>query len=398
MAIGLATMTYMAALTMLDWCLRQPTAPSVRGMLSSFVWQPMSGIITAHKAKQKAFNAAAAASEAPSELQPQQRTASQLLHETVGALLHLMVLMDVLSGILQCCFCYGDLPALHAVSVGNGQGIAVTALSYLIKAAAGFLLGMQLAFTYMGGRIALILFGYQDIGPVHIFDRPWMATSISDLWSNRWHQVLRYYFTGLGYSLAGALSGLLLQMLSSFGFVGAQTAGAAHQGGSSSKSSGSSNKSVNSSSSNNRLGAKGKAAGSSERKHGLHAQGDWQREVKKAARTLVVFAMSGVVHEYVVWAAFGVVTGKHFTFFMLHGLAALAEGLGANLVQSTGFGASFQAPIWLRRVWVLGFCLVTCPLFVDVLLEHRHFQNYVPPFIVPVTSLTMDSLGMCRCS
>jgi hypothetical protein len=95
MAIGLATMSYMAALTMLDWCFLQTTAPSVRAMLSSFVWQPMSGIMSAHKAKQKALHAAAASSEAPSEHHMQQRSASQLLRETLRALLHLLVLMDV---------------------------------------------------------------------------------------------------------------------------------------------------------------------------------------------------------------------------------------------------------------------------------------------------------------
>jgi type IV secretory pathway TrbD component len=295
-------------------------------------------------------------------------------------------------------FCYGDLPALHVESPDFGHGIAVIALRCLVKSVAGFLLGMQLAATFMGGRIALLVFGYKNIGPVHIFDQPWMATSVSDLWSNRWHQVLRYYFTGLGYSLADALSALLVQLLSSCKQLRTRSARHMKQGVNSSKGGGSSSSgSSSSSSTRSSIGGKGGAAGSNEHKLGSRAQLDWQREVKRATRTLVVFAMSGVVHEYIVWAAFGVVSGKHLAFFMLHGVAALAEGLAANLAQSTGFGASVHVPMWLRRVWVLGFCLVTSPLFVDVLLEHRHYQNYVPPVIVPVTALAMESLGLCKC-
>jgi hypothetical protein len=37
--------------------------------------------------------------------------------------------------------------------------------------------------------------------------RPWMATSITDFWSFRWHQTLRHTFTVLGRALAVSSSG-----------------------------------------------------------------------------------------------------------------------------------------------------------------------------------------------
>lgn len=402
MAIGLATMSYMAALTVLDWCLLQPadSAPSVRAVLSSFVWQSMSGIISAYNAKQKALAARSAAQHAVSgsskgaapEHQPQQQqqTTSQLLLETCSALLHLMVLMDIVSAILECCFCYGEMSALHLDSTGMGEGVAATAAAYLVKAVAGFLLGMQLAATHMMGRVALLFVGYSDVGPVYIFDKPWMATSISDLWSNRWHQVLRYYFTGLGYSLADWLSAALLQLLSGLGCSG-NAASSGKQGTNNSKG-------FDSSGSSSSMGRQGTAAGSANSRHQSVVQQGWQREVKRAIRTLVVFAISGVVHEYVVWAAFGVVSGKHLAFFMLHGCAVLAEGLAGKAVENSSLYGTLHVPMWLRRAWVLSFALMTCPLFVDVLLQHRHYQNYVPPFIAPVTTVVMENLGLCHCT
>lgn len=401
MAIGLATMTYMAALTMLDWCLLQAEVPSVRALLSSVVWQPMSGIISSHNAKQKALQARSApassqqaapisAESASSKAAPeQQHTASQLLLETVSALVRLFMLMDIVSAVLQCSFSYGDLPQLlvDPACSSLAMRIASLALIYLFKGVAGFLLGMQLAASYMMGRIVLLLFGYRDLGPVNIFDKPWMASSISDLWSNRWHQVLRYYFTGLGYSLADGLSGMLVRFISGFGF--ARSASGAQHGNHSSSSS--------SSSMRQKGGPPAAARDDTPKQHPVVQLG-WQREIKKMVRTLVVFAMSGVVHEYVVWAAFGAITGKHLAFFMLHGFAVLAEGLGAKLVKNVGCFGAIQVPMWLRRAWVVGFALVTCPLFVDVLLEHRHYQDYVPPFIVPVTTVALEQLGLCKCA
>jgi hypothetical protein len=403
-------MTYMAALTMLDWCLLRAEVPTVQTMLSSVVWQPMSGINSAHKAKLRALEAhcagptaqqpasvtAESASSCSKARDEQQHTARQLLLETVAALLRSMVVMDALSAILQCSFCYGNRPMLQFGATSTGSSgppiVAAWTLHHLFKGAAGFLLGMQLAASYMMGRIVLILFGFHDVGPVHIFDKPWMATSISDLWSNRWHQVLRFYFTGLGYSLADKLSSVLIQWV-----FGLRAMCASHSNSGAERDDYSS-----SSSSSSSIGEKGRASAATLKDRGpkqhLELQPSWQWELRKTVRTLVVFGMSGVVHEYVVWAAFGVLSGKHLAFFMSHGAAVLAEGFGAKLVSCPRFCGVYCVPLCLRRAWVLGFALVTCPLFVDVLLDHRHYQDYVPPFIVPVTAATMERLGLCKCA
>ncbi|KAN0128427.1 hypothetical protein V8E53_013816 [Lactarius tabidus] len=47
--------------------------------------------------------------------------------------------------------------------------------------------------------------------------RPWMATSIADFWSFRWHQCLRHIFVVFGARPGGALLGRLGAMLGAFG-------------------------------------------------------------------------------------------------------------------------------------------------------------------------------------
>jgi hypothetical protein len=49
---------------------------------------------------------------------------------------------------------------------------------------------------------------------------------------------------------------------------------------------------------------------------------------------LVVFALSGLLHEYGTWAGFGVATGWHMVFFMANGLAVLAENWAPAIVVS----------------------------------------------------------------
>ncbi|KAJ7593026.1 membrane bound O-acyl transferase family-domain-containing protein [Mycena floridula] len=40
-----------------------------------------------------------------------------------------------------------------------------------------------------------------------LFDKPWLATSVTEFWSRRWHQVFRDSFVGLGYAPGSALFG-----------------------------------------------------------------------------------------------------------------------------------------------------------------------------------------------
>eukprot|EP00879_Flechtneria_rotunda_P025095 GHRR01026646.1.p1 GENE.GHRR01026646.1~~GHRR01026646.1.p1 ORF type:complete len:177 (-),score=39.07 GHRR01026646.1:602-1132(-) len=64
MAIGLSTLCYMTALTMLDWSFLQPAASQggrkasmIKDVILSILWQPMSGVIAAQKVKRKKLQA-----------------------------------------------------------------------------------------------------------------------------------------------------------------------------------------------------------------------------------------------------------------------------------------------------------------------------------------------------
>jgi hypothetical protein len=404
----------MAALTMLDWCLLQSTAakPSVVEMLSSFVWQPMSGIIQSRRDNQAVQQTSSSMEEMqhedPGRKQEQfavqqqqqqlQRTPSkvQMLVENLNAMVRLMVVMDVMSSILGCMLCYGDFEACNwqsssllctsvpqiASAVHNAACYLTPLFSALASAVpsvlapmlfelcttvmAGFLLGVQLEFTYMCGRLVLIILGYPKIGPPFMFDKPWSALSLSELWSKRWHQVLRYYFTGLGYNLADKLTAAVVTGLSwllpgsSIVMVIKQQQQQQQQGQSPALSSA------------------------------------LQKQLKRAMRTLVVFAISGLVHEYVSWAAFGIWTWHQLAFFMFHAFAILFEDLGSKLMTCSG-RTSASVPMWLRRVWVLGFAAWTAPWFVNVYLHNQHYQNYVPPFLIPLATELLKHFGLCLC-
>jgi hypothetical protein len=409
-------MTYMAALTMLDWCLLQSTVakPSVVEMLASFVWHPMYGIIQSRRDDQalgeKNSTAQAMLHEDPAgtvqEEQQIQQTSSriQMLVENIRAMLRLMIAMDVLSGTLECMLCYGHLKAWQS-SISSctsalparsnfvklacylplpSSAFASVTPSYMAPmlfklcttAVAGFLLGVQLEFTYMCGRMVLIIVGYPKIGPLFMFDKPCLALSISELWSNRWHQVLRYYFTGLGYTLADRLTTALVTGFSWL-LKGSSTVTVSKQ-----------QRQLQ------RQRQQQRQQQQQDQPPAIHP--GLQKQLKRAMRTLVVFAISGLVHEYIVWAAFGSWTWRQLAFFMFQAFAVISEGLGSEVLTYTG-KSSTSVPNWLRRVWVFGFAAWSAPWFVDVYLHHRHYQNYAPPFLIPLTTELFKHYGLCLC-
>uniref|UniRef100_A0A7S0RTS8 Wax synthase domain-containing protein n=1 Tax=Chlamydomonas leiostraca TaxID=1034604 RepID=A0A7S0RTS8_9CHLO len=69
----------------------------------------------------------------------------------------------------------------------------------------------------------------------------------------------------------------------------------------------------------------------------------------RAVGVLASFVASGLIHEYMCWAALGAAHGTQLLFFTLHGVAAVAER------------ALCVAP---NRAATVLFCVLTCPLFV----------------------------------
>jgi hypothetical protein len=65
------------------------------------------------------------------------------------------------------------------------------------------------------------------------------------------------------------------------------------------------------------------------------------KKALSAANILAAFFMSALLHDYILYAGFGVMPGRHFVFFMLHGVAAVAEGAAAAMLP--GVAARVQA-------------------------------------------------------
>jgi hypothetical protein len=147
--------------------------------------------------------------------------------------------------------------------------------------------------------------------------------------------------------------------------------------------------------------------------------------VRWSMHTVAAFFMSGIMHEYLTWAAFGTVTGWYMAFFGLHCAAVLLETWGPLLLKlasqaflqqkqhasehKQGAGdckaspaikgqASARAsssarkpsplmPAWAKRAWTLTDMLLLSPLFVEPYRAGGYFaERAFYPFGVPVTA------------
>jgi hypothetical protein len=195
---------------------------------------------------------------------------------------------------------------LSAAAVAAGQ-----APSYLAQCAfalpAGILLTQQMEVVYGTIRVCMILaaFRWPGLGelaaqlPTHAFKLPVAAGSVSELWGFRWHQFLRYYFEGLGSALVHAVL------------------------------------------------PKDKAPSA----------------VRASMRCVAAFLMSGLLHEYVTWAAFGTVTWRHLTFFLLNGAAALLESWAPAVLAACW---QAQGPAGTSSRSSTGACTVTAHVTAKV--------------------------------
>lgn len=186
-------------------------------------------------------------------------------------------------GFTLLCWASGDMcsgaPIRPTAGAANRllQQLLLLAFSY----AGGMLLQLQMELMYTCMRLSFLAAGWAgwphaaalaaDM-PARAFNATWAAKSISELWGFRWHQFLRFHFEGLGYAAMDAL-----------------------------------------------LPPRSSKVISPALRSSLH--------------TVAAFVQSGLMHEYLTWAAFGTVTGYYMAFFGLHCAAVLLEGWAPYIMQ-----------------------------------------------------------------
>jgi hypothetical protein len=107
--------------------------------------------------------------------------------------------------------------------------------------------------------------------------------------------------------------------------------------------------------------------------------------------------MSALLHDYILYTGFGAAPGKHFVFFMLQGVAAVAEGAAAAMLP----GVAARAPAWLGRVWAIGFTALTAPLMMDPILQTGYYNRTdLPgmwgPGVSAVAAVVEQWAGVCN--
>lgn len=86
------------------------------------------------------------------------------------------------------------------------------------------------------------------------------------------------------------------------------------------------------------------------------------------AAALSVFMISGVLHEYLVYVNVGyedykLFRGEEMCFFTIHGIAVMLEKIVGRNFKGQKWTTS-PAVMLLRRLWTLGFACYTFPLFL----------------------------------
>eukprot|EP00775_Hariotina_reticulata_P009891 gene9891-10048_t len=200
---------------------------------------------------------------------------------------------------------------------------------------------MQMGMGYAMLRLMVIAVGQltlaQDM-PLQAFNSTISATSVSDLWANRWHQFLRFYFQTIGYAVADAVEKPLVNL--------------------------------------------------------LQPSPNQQKQLHSVSRTLSVFAFSGLLHEYLTLAAFGFASGSYMAFFMLHGIAVVLEGFAGKLIPAKLLA---RVPVWVSRAYVTAFSMAVAPFFVEPYRQAGYFRRSFHPFVVPVVGSVATRLGGCGC-
>lgn len=361
--IGLSSCCCLAAWSLLHWTFMEQLSskPSLLSVCLSVVTHPMSGVIKVYQRMQPKRAPATKPSTGM-----QLRSGRPLVVVDAAGDMDLIqgppaqgllsTLFKSLVTMLAVCVSY-DVGLYLLCAISNGMCLATgTPSSFLAVCVFGYIAGsllpLQMDIMYCCMRSCMYacafawpaLADYADQLPRHAFNWPGASSSISDLWGWRWHQFLRFYFQGLGYTTV------------------------------------------------DKLLPKGKAVSP-----GLC----W------TLHTVSAFFMSGIMHEYLTWAAFGTVTGFYMAFFGLHCAAILLETWGPFILKhamqgmqhikrgvsdasaditdqaptapsparrrsskaSSGGGAAKKPvrimPAWVLRCWTVVVMLLLSPLFVE---------------------------------
>lgn len=355
----LACFSCLAAWSILFWTFLAPldSKPPVLDVVLSSFSHSFQGVIKAHKRRSASTPPERKVEDKAAAQQQQQQQLTntelcRLLVDTAAGLAVACVVSDV--GLYGLCtlteifgeeMCKGNVTPLVA-SQQQPSYLALCVFAF----PAGMLLTQQIEVIYSCVRLHVILgaFKWQGLSqfaahmPQRAFNWPLAARSVSELWGERWHQLLRFYFETLG---AAATDAVMPQ---------------------------------------------GKPAPAS------------RKSLRAVLRCITVFAMSSALHDYMIWAAFDGRLGWHTLFFMLNGVAVLLENWAPVLLsvavkmcrpagpvvmdgeyevtaqvspqlecQAAKSGGArpahkaFTMPIWLKHVWVLSVFFVLGPLFVE---------------------------------
>lgn len=122
---------------------------------------------------------------------------------------------------------------------------------------------------------------------------------------------------------------------------------------------------------------------------------------------LSVFAISGMMHEYIIycnvgWSIFSrFFIGQQLIFFYIHGLAMVFERIVKKIAQKTLPPAvldSFVVTL-MRRVWVFGYAYYTFPLFLDGFaywgIWHDNPFNVAQPYVLRFLRAIPEAKAIC---
>lgn len=399
--IGMASSCCLAAWTLLHWTFMEPLdkRPTILHVCCSTVTHPMAGMIKVYKRSQRHRAKSATPGQqvvsggkvtapgmqlrssgrplvvvdACGEVQLMQpHTACHTLSTVAEALITMLgVAICYDAGLyLLCAFSHGMCIPGDTAAPAPSSRLAVCLFAY----AAGSLLPLQMDMMYCflrsgmcaGALVWPALGDYARQLPPRAFNSVAASRSISELWSARWHQFLRFYFEGMGYSGMDKL---------------------------------------------------------------LHAISPNPKAVSPALRssmhTVSAFVMSALMHEYLTWAAFGTVTGMYVVYFGLHCALVLLEGWGPLLLKAAGqvvLGRAQKAasrashddttasapahwpcrttadkkpghilPIWAQHVWATVFLVLLAPLFIEPYRAGGYFaQRAWHPAGVSITGCVVE--------
>eukprot|EP00877_Chromochloris_zofingiensis_P008381 jgi/Chrzof1/3797/Cz13g09060.t1 len=210
-----------------------------------------------------------------------------------------------------------------------------TKLSWPLRGAYNFACGnillnnVSLLYNLVALGTLLVHYNSGQMFP-QIFNAPLLATSLADLWGIRWHQLFRWCFTRLARFFVG--HGLRLMYPSP-----------AYKA---------------------------------------------PKVLERVLLALTIFLLSGVLHEYMTWGAYGFVTGWQLCFFIIHGISLVIE----QMLLSSLPKIMNRLPARLTHLTTMGFFILTCPLFMEPWVTSGFIKTMWHP--VPLAKPLLSAVGL----